>query len=143
MKMNSKDKLTEATMKVLNKSNTKKAQMRKLEGVQDERLQSSIKWLKDSARSNGPSVYIAILELNYDLIAVGNSRDECKDNLIKAFTKWAEEHPDAGSVENWVSNIAGEDFSDYDFDVFRFISEYYGLSMGRVDGFGVREWLED
>ena len=118
MKMNSKDKLTEATM-------------------------NSLKAPITEAKSNGPSVYIAILELNYDLIAVGNSRDECKDNLVKAFTKWAEEHPDAGSAENWVSNIAGEDFSDYDFDVFRFISEYYGLSMGRVDGFGVREWLED
>lgn len=46
--MNNKDLLTEATMKVLNKSNTKKAQMRKLEGVQDDRLANSIKWLKDS-----------------------------------------------------------------------------------------------
>lgn len=119
MKMNSKDKLTEATM------NSLKAP------------------ITEGARSNGPSVYIAILELNYDLIAVGNSKDECKDNLVKAFTKWAEEHPDAGSVEAWVNNIAGEDFSDYDFDTFRFLSEYYGFSMGRVDGFGVREWLSD
>ena len=63
--------------------------------------------------------------------------------MVIAFTKWAEEHTDDGSVEAWVNNIAGEDFSDYDFDVFRFLSEYYGFSMGRVDGFGVREWLGD
>ena len=45
--MNNKDILTEATMKFIHKNESKKHQLKKMEGVQDERLANSIQMLKD------------------------------------------------------------------------------------------------
>lgn len=80
------------------------------------------------------SAWIGYIELDYDLISVGRTEEEARQNLIAEFEKTAKAHPFAGSVKKWVANVAEEDFKDYRNDTWRFLEEYYGAFVKLVDG---------
>lgn len=82
-------------------------------------------------------VYVGILELDYQLLSVGSTEEEAKNNMIKNFTEWTKQHPYAGNVEKWVSNVAGENFEDYNNDVWEFLISYYGCNIQEIDDYGV------
>lgn len=95
----------------------------------EERIEEAIK------QTNDLTVYVGKLELDYTLVSVGNTEDEAIKNLIDCFTDWANNKE--GSVENWVTNIAGVTFSNYDNDIWKFLNEYYGAYIQEVNNYAV------
>lgn len=88
--------------------------------------------LKESTNI-GPTIFLGMLNLDYTLVSVGNTEEDAKNNLIKNFTEWTTNSE--GSIENWVNNIAGEDFTNYNNDTWTFINEFYGASINKVEGY--------
>lgn len=104
--MNSKDELTEALISRLGK-----------------------KEMREGKSSNVFSAYVGTCPLNYELLAVGRTEQECMDNLIAEFETWATD-----GVEEWVTNVANENFEDYDNDTWTFLHDYYGAYVQLVKG---------
>ena len=71
----------------------------------------------------------AITGLSYNIYAVGTTKNECRSNLLIAFQRYIEQY--GSNVEDWVANC-GEDFSEYDNNVLKFLKEYYGYHMHDV-----------
>ena len=72
-------------------------------------------------------MYIASLdELAYEIHAIGTTEEECKQNMVKGFLRYAESY--RYTVEEWVEYVQ-EDFSDYNNDVWTFLNDYYGVHM--------------
>jgi hypothetical protein len=72
-------------------------------------------------------MYIASLdELSYSIHSIGQTKKECQQNLVKGFLHYVESYHT--TVEQWVEEV-GEDFNDYNNDVWTFLYEYYGVHM--------------
>ena len=67
---------------------------------------------------------IMILELKYDIYAVGETEEECKENLLKGFQRYLKEFNI--TFGEWVAN-ADQDLADYDNNMWTFLDEYYGV----------------
>jgi len=72
-------------------------------------------------------MYVASLdELSYEIHAIGKTEEECKKNMVKGFLHYAKSYKT--TVEQWVEEV-GEDFNDYNNDVWTFLNDYYGVHM--------------
>ena len=67
---------------------------------------------------------IMILQLMYDIYAVGETEEECKENLLKGFQRYLKSYHI--TFEEWVENT-GEDLNEYCNDMWTFLDEYYGV----------------
>lgn len=68
---------------------------------------------------------IMCLELKYEVYAVGETEEECKENLLKGFQRYLRSYHI--TFKEWVEN-SGEDFLDeYNNDMWTFLDEYYGV----------------
>lgn len=70
---------------------------------------------------------IMILELKYEIYAIGETEEECRENLLKGFKQYLKSYHI--TFEEWVKN-SGEDFlDDYNNDMWTFLDEYYGVRI--------------
>ena len=75
-------------------------------------------------------MYIAhIRDLGYEVYAVGKTEAECKDNIIKAFLNYLIHY--RVTLDEWLEGI-NVSMSDYNYDMWRFLNEYYGASMFNI-----------
>ena len=75
-------------------------------------------------------MYIAsLLDLNYEIYAVGKTEEECKANLIKGFKHYLKSYHT--SFDELLADIT-ENFEDYNNDIWTFLNEYYGAHMFNV-----------
>jgi histidinol phosphatase-like PHP family hydrolase len=73
------------------------------------------------------NMYVASLtSLSYEILAVGKTESECKQNMVKGFENYVKSYH--SSVDEWISGL-GEDLSDYENDVFTFLQQYYAVHM--------------
>ena len=72
-------------------------------------------------------MYIAsVCGMEYEVYAIGKTEEECEQNIVKGFLNYVKSY--RTTVEQWVEDI-GEDFNNYDNDVYTFLSDYYGVHM--------------
>ena len=72
-------------------------------------------------------MYIAsLLDLKYEIYAVGKTEEECKANLIKGFEQYMKSYHI--TFNEWLEEI-NEDYADYDKDMWTFLHDYYGVHM--------------
>ena len=74
-------------------------------------------------------MYVAIMELKYELIAVGNTNEECKANLIKAFKQYMKAY--RTTLAKWLEEL-NVDYAEYGNDMWTFLHEYYGVHTFNV-----------
>lgn len=72
-------------------------------------------------------MYLAVINgLSYDIYAVGKTEPECLGRILLAFRLYVKQY--GRSVEEWIE-CCGEDFAAYDYDLLRFLQEYYGCGL--------------
>lgn len=72
-------------------------------------------------------MYIAsLLDLKYEIYAVGQTKEECKANLITGFKKYMQGYK--VTFKEWLAEINVE-YADYNEDMWTFLEEYYGVRM--------------
>ena len=75
-------------------------------------------------------MYIAhIADLRCDIYAVGKTEAECRKNLIKAFLNYLMRY--RVTLDEWIEDI-NVSMSDYNYDMWRFLTEYYAAHMFNV-----------
>ena len=75
-------------------------------------------------------MYIATLtDLKYPIHAIGNTQEECKKNMLKGFKAYMKSFKI--TFAEWIEEV-GVDYTDYGNDMWRFLSEYYGVHMFNV-----------
>ena len=76
-------------------------------------------------------MYIAsLLELRYEIYAVGHTKEECKTNLVEGFKQYLKSYHT--TLEEWLEDLT-ENYADYNNDTWTFLNEYYGVRMFNVD----------
>jgi hypothetical protein len=71
-------------------------------------------------------MYVATMELKYEIIAVGTTEKECKANLVKAFKQYMKAYKT--TLTEWLTEL-NVNYSDYHRDLYTFLHEYYGVHM--------------
>ena len=71
-------------------------------------------------------MYVAIMDLKYELLAVGKTEEECKANLIKAFKQYMKAYHI--TFKGWLEEL-NVDYADYGKDMWTFLQGYYGVHM--------------
>ena len=72
-------------------------------------------------------MYIAsLLDLKYEIYAVGQTKEECKANLLKGFKQYLKGYH--VTFKEWLEEI-NVDYADYNKDMWTFLAEYYGVHM--------------
>ena len=72
-------------------------------------------------------MYIASLDsLSYEIHAIGKTEEECKLNMVIGFTRYVKSF--RNTVDRWIEEC-GENFNDYNNDVWTFLHEYYGVHL--------------
>ena len=68
---------------------------------------------------------IMSLDLKYEIYAVGETEEKCKENLLKGFQQYLKGYNNT-TFEELVENER-EDLADYDNDMWTFLTDYYGV----------------
>ena len=71
-------------------------------------------------------MYVAIMDLKYEVIAVGKTEEECQANMVKAFKNYMKGYKT--TLKEWLEEL-NVDYSDYGKDLWTFLQEYYGVHM--------------
>ena len=71
-------------------------------------------------------MYVATMELRYELLAVGQTEEECKANMVKAFKHYMKHYHT--TLKEWLAEL-NVDYSDYNRDLWTFLHDYYGVHM--------------
>ena len=72
-------------------------------------------------------MYVATLTaLKYSLNAIGNTQEECRQNLIRGFKQYMKSY--RVTFGKWLEDI-GVDYADYNNDMWTFLHDYYGVNM--------------
>ena len=72
-------------------------------------------------------MYVAsLLDLSYDIYAIGKTKEECKSNAVKAFEKYLETYK--YTLEEFCED-RNIDLEEYNNSVATMLEEYYGLNM--------------
>lgn len=72
-------------------------------------------------------MYIASLDsLGYEIHAIGKTEEECKRNMVIGFNRYVKSFHN--TVDRWIEE-SGENFNDYNNDVWTFLHEYYGVHL--------------
>lgn len=75
-------------------------------------------------------MYIAsLLDLKYEIYAVGQTEEECKANLLKGFKQYLKGYH--VTFKEWLEEI-NVDYADYNKDMWTFLHEYYGAHMFNI-----------
>lgn len=66
------------------------------------------------------------LSLKYEVRAIGNTAEECKENLLKGFQSYLKGY--GVSLEEFLNN-SQINFEDYNNDIWTLLDEYYGVRI--------------
>ena len=76
-------------------------------------------------------MYIAhIMDLKYDVYAIGTTESELKSNTVKAFKQYLKSFHT--TVEDFVENECGDNLANYDNSIWNFLREYLGVHTHNI-----------
>ena len=76
-------------------------------------------------------MYIAhIMDLKYDVYAIGATESELKANTVKAFKQYLKSFH--MTVTDFVENECGDNLANYDNSIWNFLREYLGVHTHNI-----------